>query len=230
MKHALIIIKNKGEKLIMTKKWVTATMQTDLKTYEAFRCCNTLNQDMLNKMGMSDKRINNHVKDKLIEKVDLFNKKDGTSSTIYKSTDKGKNFMANKLNVSSKGWYSSSSERHDMGVAKLYMDLTDKQKASCITESEVRDMMKSHIRELMNEGKEMLREGDSRGQELTNRANELNERLEDHSISPPDLIFVNDAGHMESLEVTTDAYGNQAIEAKIDFCTELSIEVQLYKI
>ena len=215
----------------MSKKWITATMATDLKCYEAFRCCNTLNKDMLNQMGMSDKRVKNHIKDKLIEQKDLFNKKTGESTSVYVPTKSGRDFMAKKMNVSAKNWYRSNSERHDIAVAKMYMKLKDEHKASCLTEGNVRDMMKTHIKGLRNEGQSLLKVGDIRGKELYDRANELDRRLEEeHSISPPDLVYTNSMGQMETIEIVSDAYGNDMIQAKIDFCIELGIEVQLYKI
>lgn len=193
-------------------QYVSKLTSKDQEMLRAFRNVGYLKDRHLKDLGQRDKRIQNFVRDKYIEKCAVFNERRHTLEHVYRLTDKGMGLCRDQLDLNY--FYRSNSVSHDLALAARYFELSQRERERWITEPRFRDMMKEHIENMQDRAE----------------AERVTQMLKEHTISPIDGGYVNEQGIIISVEITTDSYGRQEIQAKQDFCAVLGVSYESYKI
>lgn len=199
----------KQEKEFMKQK----ILFRDKEIYKSFYNVGYLKKEDIKQLGMSENKFYQLERFKLVEKHEVLNRNSKEYETYYKLTDKGKNFVADKMNYK-RDYYSSRSKEHDIFVSKNYMRLKEEfnfKADNWRNESECRELQ----RDRMNE----LREQD----------NQRYEELRTRDISPADGMLVLDNGQSVCIEITTDRYGQAEIQAKQEFANLVNSQISFMK-
>lgn len=192
------------------KEYVQKITSKDEKMLKAFRCCGYITRDMLReKLGVADRRVENYLRDGLIEKIGFVDKSQKVIET-FRFTKAGESFLEKHLSLGN--CYRSCSIAHDIEVAKIYMTCSETERETWKTESELRDQFQEMLDAMRVEGR-------------YEEYDRLQEYLEQNEISAIDGSYVsNEAGIEVSAEVITDSYGREEIEAKVSFCHIMNIQ------
>jgi len=197
----------------MSKTYIKATMETDLKAYHAFACCCHLTRENLNELGVSNRRIQGHLNDEHWKTKNVWDNSSKSVKEFFIPTKNGAKFMGEKIDMKFNDFYKSQSPNHDIALYKVYSECEHKKE--WITENQWRDRMEYEI--------ERLRDSNN------DRATELEDSLRNHSLSSPDGGYMKD-GQAYAIEILTCSYSNNQIEAKIDFCEVIGAEQEFYRI
>lgn len=159
-------------------------------------------EDIKTHAGLSDRRINNYMRDNYIEKVGYINK-DKNSDTCFRLTVKGKELCKNKLSI--EYLYKSPSVNHDLKLASTYFSLDSQKQENWITETE-------WIKQLDNLMEKLEKEDYRRYQEILFKKS-------NGQISVPDGGYhIEGTNQIVAVEVVTGSYRSSDIQAKIEFC------------
>lgn len=156
---------------------------------------------------IADKRIHNYVKDNLVTK-EVFNKNNGEQLVAYKLTKQGKQLLEREWGV--KKHYNAQSITHDLGISNKYFLLTEAQRETWKTETELREEFEEKLQEIKISDYE--------------RYEEINKTLEEKLISTPDGGYISETGIEIYFEVITNSYGQTEIEAKEKFVEIMNIK------
>ncbi|MGL4991300.1 MAG: hypothetical protein ACRC57_09120 [Sarcina sp.] len=156
---------------------------------------------------IADKRISNYVKDNLVIK-EVFNKNNGEQLVAYKLTKEGKQLLEREWGV--KNHYNAQSINHDLGISNKYFSLTEDQRETWKTETELRQEFEEKLQEIKISDYE--------------RYEEINKMLEEKLISTPDCSYEIEAGVEEIFEVITNSYSEIQIQSKINFIEIMDIK------
>lgn len=190
----------------MSKTYIKNFYNRDRLALTSLSKCGHCSRSNLNTY-IADKRIKNYVRDNLITK-EVFNKNNGEQIVAYKLTTQGREFLEKEWNV--KNHYIAQSVVHDLGIANKYFSLTDSEKESWKTETEIRQEFREKLEE--------LRESN------ISRYREINTLLEHKQISVPDCSYSTEKGVEVYFEVMTNSYGEQEIESKERFVEFMNIK------
>lgn len=173
---------------------------------------NIRNEDA-NKIDISNSRLKNMEKDKLIEKVSYpsrYNQQQ-SSNKSYALTKKGKDFIAQKYNITR--CQSSHAVEHNCKVSQLICGLDKSEIATVQSEWETRDQMLELI-------DQMKQEGDY------DQYDYYMDLWKQGKISAPDIVYVSSTTQeLVCCEVVTNNYKDADIEAK-EVASEI-LEVQI---
>lgn len=100
-----------------------------------------------------------------------------------------------------------------MPLTTRYLSLTEHERATWKTETQCRDILLGHIRQLRNQGEE-------------ERAGELWEKMREGHISMPDALYTASGGVSMAFEVVTDSYGQAEVEAKEEAAEALDAQIE----
>ncbi|MGL4913980.1 MAG: hypothetical protein ACRC3Y_16280 [Romboutsia sp.] len=156
---------------------------------------------------IADKRISNYLKDNLVTK-EVFNKNNGEQLVAYKLTKEGKQLLEREWGV--KNHYNAQSINHDLGISNKYFSLTEDQRETWKTETELRQEFEEKLQEIKISDYE--------------RYEEINKMLEEKLISTPDCFYEIEAGIEEIFEVITNSYSEIQIQSKINFIEIMDIK------
>lgn len=157
---------------------------------------------------IADKRISNYIKDNLITK-EVFNKNNGEQLVAYKLTKQGKQLLEREWGV--KNHYNAQSVNHDLGISNKYFSLSEKERETWKTETELRQELEEKLQEIKTIDYE--------------RYQEINRMLEEKLISTPDGAYIDKETGIETyFEVITNSYGQTEIEAKERFVETMDIK------
>lgn len=156
---------------------------------------------------IADKRINNYVKDNLVTR-EVFNKNNGEQLVAYKLTKEGKKLLEREWGV--KNHYNAQSINHDLGISNKYFSLTEEQRETWRTETELRQELEEKLQEM----------------KISNyaRYEEINKMLEEKLISTPDCSYEIETGIEEIFEVITNSYSELDIQCKLNFIEIMNIK------
>lgn len=163
---------------------------------------------------LADKRLLNYMRDGYIEKCGYINRQTKESEFVYRLTSKGRTLAETQLNY--RDFYKSSSARHDLALADKYFSLSEADRATWRTETEMRKQFKQRIEQLHQRGQHA-------------RAFTLDEALKKREISIPDGAYVRD-GQIYTVEIVTAAYGTAELAAKEAFIAEAGYKYETIKI
>lgn len=185
----------------------------DRRCFSLLAKSGAMNKDTFHKLEISDNRIKSYRQAGLIKEVNVPDKHGNGIKTFYELTDKkGKDFCRQECNV--KHFISNGNASvHNAKVSEYLADnLSKKELDSIISEREVRSFIESRLQEYLDKQEH-------------DHYEELIDALKNNQLSMPDIIYKTEQGTYEAIEVTTDNYGNEEIEAKTMTCELLSIEV-----
>ena len=209
-------------------KYIEKFMLKDLKAlYGLSRVGYFSHQQLKENIKLTEHRIKNMVKDKLVEKRQWKGSKtpNSTEHIVYRLTDKGYSFLkqsvrgeyVNSLNLGETGRYHSSSPSHDVALADKYLNLNWKEQQSWRTENESREIFNQHLESIREQGKFEL-------------YNKLQEQYKDRDISMPDGVYISDSGESIAIEIEGDKYSQKMIQSKINLCKELGYSYEGHRI
>lgn len=156
---------------------------------------------------IADKRINNYVKDNLVTR-EVFNKNNGEQLVAYKLTKQGKQLIEREWGV--KNHYNAQSINHDLGISNKYFSLTEEQRETWKTETELGQGLEERLQEIKISDYE--------------RYEEINKMLEEKLISTPDCSYEIETGFEEIFEVITNSYSEVQIQSKLNFIEIMNIK------
>lgn len=156
---------------------------------------------------IADKRISNYVKDNLVTR-EVFNKNNGEQLVAYKLTKQGKQLIEREWGV--KNHYNAQSINHDLGISNKYFSLTEEQRETWKTETELKQELEERLQEIKISNYE--------------RYEEINKMLEAKLISTPDCSYEIETGIEEIFEVITNSYSEVDIQCKLNFIEIMNIK------
>ena len=190
------------------KQWITKLMDRDRQAFTALSKTGHCSKDQLNTF-IKDGRIKNMVKDGYLQKV-TFSPKTGDKMEAYKLTAKGRDLCTREWGV--RGHYIAQSLPHDLALANKYFSLTEAQRDTWKTESQLRAELENKL--------EQYRIGQD------NRYYQYQEQLQEHKISVPDCTYVTSTGTEIAYEVITNSYGQAEIQAKIEYVQIMELKME----
>ncbi|MEO2601647.1 hypothetical protein [Clostridium butyricum] len=108
-----------------------------------------------------------------------------------------------------KNHYIAQSVNHDLGISNKYFSLSDSEKETWKTETEIRKEFEEKLEELRNSDFE--------------RYNDINKMVEEKSMSVPDCAYIENNIEVY-LEIITNSYGQAEVEAKERFIEIMDIK------
>ena len=199
----------------MTKKktGLTHIHPKDRIAFSLLAKAGTINKDTFHKPEISDNRIKSYKQAGLIKEVSVPDKHGNDIKTFYELTDKkGKDFCRQECNI--KQFISNgNASLHNSKVSEYLADnLSKKEMDSVISEREIQPFIESRLQEYLDKQEH-------------DHYEELIDALKNNQLSMPDIVYKTEQGIYEAIEIVTDNYGNEEIEAKTMTCELLSIEV-----
>lgn len=185
----------------------------DKRAFSLLAKSGAMSRETLHKLEISDNRIKSYRQSGLIKEVSVPDRHGNGSKTFYELTDKkGKDFCRQQCNI--KHFISNGNVSvHNSKVSEyLAGNLTKKELDSVISERELQPFIESRLQEYLDKQEH-------------DHYEELMDALKNNQLSMPDIIYKTELGTYEAIEITTDNYGNEEIEAKAMTCELLSVEV-----
>ena len=156
--------------------------------------------------GVSSSRIKAYLKAGLIEKTP----KENGGEFGYKATYQGKEFAEKQWGIKRSESYTFQSLNHDRKLEEEYYKL-DREQYEWRTESQARDMFREKIEEI-------------RKQDPV-KAENIESMWGNKEISMPDAIIINrETNVITAIEIITNSYGEQELQAKETFVEVMNIE------
>lgn len=172
-----------------------------------------MSRDTLHRLEITDNRIKSYKQAGLIKEVSVPDRHGNEIKNFYELTDKkGKDFCRQECGI--KQFISNGNASiHNAKVSEYLADnLSKKELDSVISERELQPFIESRLQEYLDK-------------QDYDHYQELIDALKNNQLSMPDIIYKTDQQTYEAIEITTDNYGNEEIEAKTMTCELLSIEV-----
>lgn len=187
--------------------------QKDRRCLSILAKSGAMSRDTFHKMEISDNRIKSYKQAGLIKETSVIDKHGNGLKTYYELTEKrGKEFCRNECSVKHFISNANASEHNSKVSEYLANNLSKKQLESCLSERELKPFIEDRLQEYLDK------------QEM-DHYQELVDALQNQTLSMPDIIYKTEQGAYIALEVITDSYGNEEIDAKVETCELLSIEV-----
>lgn len=183
-----------------TTPYITQFFNRDKLAFTALSKVGHVTTAQLKQCGLADSRIKNYIRDGLIEKIAF--KQGKTTGEAYKLTKVGRELAESKWAL--RGHYHAQSPKHDLALANKYFSLSEQQRDSFMSETQVRDLFMEKLQIMRDQGQE----------ELSKRYEDM---LTKGLISMPDAIYINEQGVEVSYEVITNNYGIEELQAKEAF-------------
>lgn len=181
----------------MKKTYIKNFYLRDKKALISISKCGHVGKEHLNNF-IKDSRIKNYVRDNLVTK-EVFTKPNGATMEGYKLTKQGRDFIEKQYGF--KDHQHAQSVTHDLGIANKYFSLTEGERETWRTETELRRDFEEQLNNLRCEGQ-------------WERYEELREQLDNGGISMPDCVYTTEQGVEVAFEVVTNSYGRAELEAK----------------
>lgn len=175
------------------------------------KCGHCTNEQLKN--YVADTRIKHYVYDGYVKK-EVFNKNNGEQIIGYKLTNAGRKLLENEWGI--KNHYIAQSINHDIGIANKYFNLSEEQKETWKTETELRHEFIERLEEIKHEDH--------------SRYEELNNMLEERQISIPDASYEIENGIEVCYEVITNSYGQDEILAKENYIEVMNVKYETVRV
>ena len=187
--------------------------QKDQRAISILSKSGAMSRDTFHKLQISDNRVKSYQKAGLIKEVSVPDKHGTGFRNYFELTEKqGKDFARSECGVSN-FISNANASVHNSKVSEYLVDnLSKKELDSCLSERELHPFIEDRLNEYWN------------NQEY-DRHQELLDALQNNQLSMPDIIYRTEQDTFVAIEVTTDSYGREEIEAKTYTCELLSIEV-----
>lgn len=185
----------------------------DKRCFSLLAKSGAMSKDTFRKLEISDNRIKSYKQAGLIKEVSVPEKHGNGIKTFYELTNKkGKDFCRQECNI--KHFISNGNASvHNSKVSEHLADnLSKKELDSVMSERELQPFIESRLQEYLDKQEH-------------DHYEELIDALKNNQLSMPDIVYKTEQGTYEAIEITTDNYGNEEIEAKTMTCELLSVEV-----
>lgn len=195
------------------KNGLSHVYEKDKRCFSLLAKSGAMSRDTLHRLEITDNRIKSYKQAGLIKEVSVPDRHGNEIKNFYELTDKkGKDFCRQECGI--KQFISNGNASiHNAKVSEYLADnLSKKELDSVISERELQPFIESRLQEYLNK-------------QDHDHYQELIDALKNNQLSMPDIIYKTDQQTYEALEITTDNYGNEEIEAKTMTCELLSIEV-----
>ena len=167
-----------------------------------------------NKINISNSRLKNYEKDKLIERVTYPSRYNNqqNSNHCYALTQTGKDFIKSKYGI--ERCQNGHAAEHNCKVAEIICGLNKQEIARVQSEWESRDQFLEALDNMRTQGE-------------IDRYDEYMELLEQGRVSAPDITYTSSTtGEVVSIEVVTSNYKSDDIEAKEIFVQAMERDIQ----
>lgn len=167
-----------------------------------------------NKINISNSRLKNYEKDKLIERVTYPSRYNNqqNSNHCYALTQKGKDFIKSKYGI--ERCQNGHAAEHNCKVSHIICGLNKQEIASVQSEWKSRDQFLEALDNMRTQGE-------------IDRYDEYMELLEQGRVSAPDITYTSSStGEVVSIEVVTSNYKSDDIEAKEVFVQAMERDIQ----
>ena len=196
-----------------TKGGLSHIYPKDRRCFSLLAKSGAMSRNTFHRLEISDNRIKSYKQAGLIKEVSVPDKHGNGCTNFYELTDKkGKDFCRQECGVQtfiSNGHASV----HNSKVSEYLADnLSKRELDSVISEREMQSFIESRLQEYLDKQEH-------------DHYQELIDALTSNQLSMPDVVYKSEMGTYEAIEITTDNYGNEEIEAKTMTCELLSIEV-----
>lgn len=179
------------------KVYITQFFKRDKDAFTSMSKVGHITQQQMKSCNVTESRIKNYIRDGLVERVAY--KTNKTTDYAYKLTRQGRELAERNWGVNNH--YHAQSINHDLSIANKYFSLSEEQRQTWKTETELRDKFEEKLQDLKDQGEEET-------------ARLYGEMLEKGLISMPDASYVSEDGIEVSYEVITSSYGRQELQAK----------------
>lgn len=173
--------------------------------------CGYLNKEHFKECNITDGRLNNYIKDGLVQKVTA----ETPGDYAYKLTSLGREIATQQYGINR--FYQAQSPSHDLALGNKYFSMSEAERATWKTEVECRDAFHEKLQELRDQGEETV-------------ADMYLDMLNKGLISMPDCIYSNDQGSEISFEVITNNYGQAELMAKEAFVQVMGTEYETTRV
>lgn len=191
------------------KRGINKITSKDNNMFYAYSRVGYLHGDDIRSFGISAKRLNDYECEGYTQKVPYVDRDTGAERYAYQLTQKGKELAReNDTEGRISNFYKSNID-HDIALNKVYFGLSQEERDSWITESQVR--------ECLNEAIERCKDTDE------GRYNELKTMQENGLISPTDGGYMRN-GELILIESITRNYTDAQISAKLEASEVLNAE------
>ena len=185
----------------------------DKRAFSLLAKSGAMSRDTLHKLEITDNRIKSYKQAGLLKEVSVPDRHGNGIRTFYELTDKkGKDFCRQECGT--RQFISNGNASiHNAKVSEYLADnLSKKELDSVISERELKPFIESRLQEYLD------RQEHDRYQELV-------DALKSNQLSMPDIIYKTEQGVYEAVEIITDNYGQEELQAKELTCELLSVEV-----
>lgn len=194
----------------MSKKYIKNFFYRDEKCLLSISFCGHISHDNAREF-IAEKRISNYIRDGLVTK-EVFSKNNGEQLVGYKLTAEGRKFVEREYGF--KEHQIAQSLNHDLGIANIYFSLSQEERDTWKTETQIRNEFEERIEEIRLNDYE--------------RYEEINKLIEARQISIIDCSYIDKETGIENYtEVITNSYGQAEIEAKERFIEIMNIKSYL---
>lgn len=184
----------------------------DQRTMSILAKSGAMDRDTFHKIEITDNRIKSYLHAGMIKEISVIDKNGNGFKTYYELDKKGKEFCRQECNI--KHFISNANASiHNAKVSEyLVNNLSKKELDTCLSERELQPFIEDRLQEYLDKQEH-------------DHYQELVDALQNNQLSMPDIIYKTELGTWEAIEITTDSYGNEEIEAKTMTCELLSVEV-----
>ena len=185
----------------------------DRRCFSLLAKSGAMSRDTLHKLEITDNRIKSYKQAGLIKEVSVPDRHGNGIKTFYELTDKkGKDFCRQECGTRQFISNGNASVHNSKVSEYLANNLSKKELESCLSERELKPFIESRLQEYLD------RQEHDRYQELV-------DALKSNQLSMPDVIYKTEQGVYEAVEIITDNYGQEELQAKELTCELLSVEV-----
>lgn len=194
------------------KKGLSHIYPKDQRAFSLLAKSGAMTKDTFHRLEISDNRIKTYKQAGLIREVSVPDKHGSSIKTFYELNKKGKEFC--KQACGTKSFISNGNASvHNAKVSEYLADnLSKKELDSVMSERELKPFIESRLQEYLDKQEH-------------DHYEELMDALKNNQLSMPDIVYKTEQGIFEAIEITTDNYGNEEIEAKTMTCELLSVEI-----
>lgn len=197
-------------------KYIKKYSLRDKETLLILSKCGKASQEQLtsNVNNLKEKRLYNLCREGILEKEYISTSKYEKDIVCYKLTNLGKDLAKEKFQIDN--FYKSNGNSHDLILAQKYLSLTETERATWKTETELQADFRHKLDVL-------------RGHDEMEKYEDLLNRYESREISICDATYVSDSGEIVVYEAVTSSYGKQELQAKIEFCKAMDLPTPTFE-
>ncbi|MBT2282215.1 hypothetical protein J7E78_01440 [Paenibacillus polymyxa] len=196
-----------------SKRLVTQFFTRDRLAFTAMHRVGHVSSDHLHSCGLADRRIQNLVRDGLVEKIAY--KRQGKSVYCFKLSKLGRETAARLWALSYA--YHAQSPIHDLAIAEKYFSLSEESRKSWKTETLIRKEFEDRISDMRKEGNEV-------------EAKLYQDMLKENLLSMPDGLYINSAGNEVGVEIITNSYGIEEMRSKETFVSMIGCQYETIRV